>query len=172
MSSADQLAAAPAERVVARLRPHARRLFWPSVVLVATCGALGFFGTSLPEAWERIAALVAACLIAVLLFLLPVLSWLSSRYTVTTRRVTLRRGFFVRTRQQIMHHRGHDVTVSQTWLQRAFHCGTIRIHRGDHPPVVLRDVPQVDLVQSALLDLMESSGNFVPQIPTTGLALP
>lgn len=171
MSRTGQLAAVPAERVIARLRPHARRLFWPSIVLIAACAALGYWGVSLPEAWQRVAVLAAACLVGVLLFLLPLLSWLSSRYTVTTRRVALRRGVFVRTRQQILHHRGHDVTVTQTWLQRAFRCGTIRIHRGDHAPVVLRDVPQVDLVQSALLDLMESSGNLVAQVPTTGIPL-
>ncbi len=35
------LAALPGERVIARLRPHARVLFWPSLVLIAAAGATG-----------------------------------------------------------------------------------------------------------------------------------
>ena len=34
----------PTEYVVARLRPHARVLFWPSLALVGICAATGFFG--------------------------------------------------------------------------------------------------------------------------------
>jgi len=32
------------EVVVARLRPHVRVLFWPTVLLLAVCAAYGYFG--------------------------------------------------------------------------------------------------------------------------------
>ena len=34
------------EVVVARLRPHVRVLFWPTVLLLAVCAAYGYFGGS------------------------------------------------------------------------------------------------------------------------------
>jgi uncharacterized membrane protein YdbT with pleckstrin-like domain len=149
------------ERVIARLRPHARALFWPSIVLIACCGAVGYWGGSFPELWENVLVFSAAGLIVLLLFLLPLGFWLSKRYTITTRRIILRRGFFVRVRQELMHSRGYDVSVKKNWLQAAFGSGDIRIHSGLDKPVVLHDVPKANLVQGALHDLMENSQNLV-----------
>ncbi|MEO7003217.1 MAG: hypothetical protein ABI068_15480 [Ktedonobacterales bacterium] len=79
------------ERIVARLRPHGRALFWPSVVFIAVIGAAGYFQGSFPLAWENALVPVAAALVVVLLWLLPLLSWLGKRYIITTRRIILRR---------------------------------------------------------------------------------
>jgi membrane protein YdbS with pleckstrin-like domain len=149
------------EAVVARLRPHARRLVFPAIVLIAASGALGFFYGSFDENWQNVAVLVAALLLALLLFLLPLLTWLGTHYTITTRRIVIRGGFLVRTRQEMLHSRGYDVTVRKTALQSVFGSGTIEINTGLDHPVVLRDVPGADLVQSALHDLMERSINPV-----------
>jgi membrane protein YdbS with pleckstrin-like domain len=153
--------AQPVERVVARLRPHARALFWPAVVLIAVCGAVGYFGGSFDELWMNVAVYSAAGVIVLLVFLLPLAFWLSKRYTITTRRIILRHGFFVRVRQELMHSRGYDVSVRKNWLQSAFGCGDVRINSGLDKPVVLRDVPKANLVQSALHDLMDNSQNMV-----------
>ena len=96
-----------------------------------------------------------------LLFLLPLAFWLSKRYTITTRRIILRHGFFVRVRQELLHSRGYDISVRRSWLQSAFRSGDVRINSGLEQPVVLQDVPKADLVQSALHDLMEHSQNIV-----------
>lgn len=147
------------ESVVARLRPHGRRLFWPCVVLVGTVGAVSFFFGRLTEQWQNLALLAGGGLVVLVLWLLPLLAWLGHRYIITTRRLVLRRGFFVRTRQELLHSRGYDVTVRKNALQSMFGSGDVRINTGLDRPVVLRDVPGADLVQSALHDLMERSIN-------------
>jgi membrane protein YdbS with pleckstrin-like domain len=148
---------APTEQVVARLRPHARVLFWPSIALIAVCAAVGYFGGSFDATWANLSVFAGGALLVLLLFLLPLISWLSKRYTITTRRIIVRRGFFVRVRQELLHSRGYDLAVSKTWLQSMFRSGNITIDSGVEHPVVLRDVPKANAVQSALHDLMENS---------------
>ncbi|AYF98323.1 PH domain-containing protein [Protaetiibacter intestinalis] len=149
------------ETVVARLRSHGRVLFWPCVVLVAVVGALGYFVGTFPEPWQNWALLAAGALVVILLFLFPLLAWLGRNYTITTRRIVLRGGLFVRTRQELLHSRGYDVTVRKAGLQGMFGSGDILVNTGLERPVVLRDVPGADLVQATLHDLMELSTNPV-----------
>ncbi|MEP6480575.1 MAG: PH domain-containing protein [Rhodoglobus sp.] len=150
------------EVVVARLRPHARALFWPTLLLVVIAGALGFFSGRLTESWQVIAALGAAGIVVVAGWLFPLCGWLARNYTITTRRIVLRSGIFVRLRQELLHSRGHDVTVRKTALQSVFGSGDVLVNTGLDHPVVLRDVPSADLVQAALHDLMESATNRPP----------
>jgi hypothetical protein len=147
------------ERVVARLRPHARVLFWPCVVLIGVVGAMGYFYGSFADRWQNVAVLAGGCLLILLLWLLPLLSWLGKRYIITTRRIILRGGFFVRLRQELLHSRGYDVTVRKAGLQSVFGSGDVLVNTGLERPVRLKDVPNADLVQGALHDLMEKSLN-------------
>jgi len=152
-----QPAAAPTERVIARLHPHARRLFWPSLVFIAVCGATGYFAGSFPESWQNSALLVVAALIVFLCCFLPLLFWLTTRYTITTRRVILRRGFFVRVKQEVLHSRGYGVSVRRGWLQSLSRSGDVEIDTGQGHPLVLADVPSVVLVEQTLHDLIEAA---------------
>lgn len=147
------------ERVIARLRPHARRLFWPSLLLLVICGAVGYFAGSFPETWQNAAVLAAGALLVFLIWLLPLFGWLARRYVITTRRIVVRHGLFVRVRQELLHSRGYDVTVRKGGLQSLFRSGDVLINTGLDHPVVLSDVPKADLVQSALHDLMEKNAN-------------
>jgi uncharacterized membrane protein YdbT with pleckstrin-like domain len=147
------------EAVVARLRPHARALFWPSVALVVIAGATAYFAGSFRQDWINWLVLAGAGLLVVLLFFAPLLAWLGRSYTITTRRLVLRRGLMVRTRQELLHSRGYDVTVRQNGLQQVFRSGDVLINTGLDRPVVLHDIPAADLVQSALHELMERSLN-------------
>jgi len=149
------------EAVVARLRPHGRALFWPSLALILILGATGYFYGTFAEPWQNIAVLAGALLLGILLWLLPLLHWLGRHYTITTRRIVLRSGFFVRVRQELLHSRGYDVTIRKNLLQSVFRSGDVLVNTGLDKPVVLRDVPSADLVQAALHDLMELSQNPV-----------
>jgi uncharacterized membrane protein YdbT with pleckstrin-like domain len=149
------------EAVVARLRPHGRVLLWPSLALILILGATGYFYGTFDESWQNLAVLGAALLLGIVLWLLPLLHWLGRHYTITTRRIVLRSGFFVRMRQELLHSRGHDVTVRKNALQAVFRSGDVLINTGLDQPVVLRDVPAANLVQAALHDLMEHSQNPV-----------
>ncbi|HEY4226632.1 MAG TPA: PH domain-containing protein [Pseudolysinimonas sp.] len=144
------------ETVVARLRPSARALVLPTVALLADLAAVSYFGGSLNEQWMTLAVFGAGALVLLLLFLLPVVRWLSWNYTITTRRIVIRSGILVRTRQELLHSRGYDVTVRRSGLQLLFRSGDVLINAGLEHPVLLRDVPHADLVQSALHDLMEA----------------
>jgi uncharacterized membrane protein YdbT with pleckstrin-like domain len=152
---------APAERVVARLRPHGRALFWPTAALLACVGGAAYLFGRFSEQWENLAVLGIAALLILLLWVVPLVLWLGRNYTITTRRIILRSGFVVRIRQELLHSRGYDVTVRKTGLQSAFGSGDVQINTGLEHPVVLRDVPTADLVQAALHDLMEANQNLV-----------
>jgi membrane protein YdbS with pleckstrin-like domain len=147
------------ESVVARLRPHSRVLFWPTVALLADAAAVAYFFGSLPERWMNLALLAAGAVLAVLVFVIPLIAWLGRNYTITTRRIVIRSGFIVRLRQEMLHSRGYDVTVRKAGLQVLFRSGDVLINTGLDHPVVLKDVPRADLVQSALHELMENSLN-------------
>ncbi|MBH0023534.1 PH domain-containing protein [Salinibacterium sp. SWN248] len=149
------------EAIVARVRSHARALAFPGIVFVATAGALGYFFGSFPEDWQNLALLTAGLLLIVVAWFLPFFGWLARNYTITTRRVVLSSGVFVRIRQELLHSRGYDVTVRQSWIQRMFGSGDLLINAGHDHPVVLRDIPSVALTQAALHDLMENNQNVV-----------
>jgi membrane protein YdbS with pleckstrin-like domain len=154
-------AAQPQETVIARLRPHARALFWPSICFVAVSGATAYAASVVREPWQNTAVLAGGALLILLLWVLPLLSWLGRNYTVTTRRIVLRSGLLIRVRQELLHSRGYDLIVRQNTLQSLFRSGDVYINTGLEHPIVLRDVPGVDLVRAALTDLMEQSSNSV-----------
>lgn len=160
MSNTGQGSAAhETEHLVATMRSHGRFLFWPTVVLIGSLGATSYFYGRFPELWQNIVILLSGALLIVALWFLPLLAWLGRRYTITTRRIVLRHGFFVRVRQELLHSRGYDITVRKNALQSMFGSGDVQINTGLEHPVVLRDVPTADIVQGALHDLMERSIN-------------
>ena len=158
-ASAPPAAEPPAspEVVVARLRSHGRALFWPTLFLFAVCAVTGYYAGSLAEPWQNTLLLLGAAAVAVLLWLLPLLSWLTRRYTVTTRRIIFRHGIFVQTRQELLHSRGYDVSVRRTWLQSLFRSGTVRLYAGAEHSLQMRDVPDAAVVVRALQDLTEQA---------------
>ena len=145
------------ESVVVRLRPHSRALFWPTVVLVGVAGGVGYVAGLASEQWQQITVLAVAALLVMIGWFFPLCRWLSRRYTITTRRIVVRSGVFVRSRQEILHSRAHDVTLRRGTLQSVFRSGDVIVNSGQHNPVTLRDVPSAGLVQEALHDLIESA---------------
>jgi uncharacterized membrane protein YdbT with pleckstrin-like domain len=148
---------APAEAVIARLRPHGRALFWPCVLLIGVAFAAGYYYGRFPEPWENLAVLGGAALLVILLWLFPLLTWLSRNYTITTRRIILRSGVLSRVRQELLHSRSFDVTVRKRGLQGLFGSGDVEINGGPDRLVVMRDVPKANLVQAALHDLIDAA---------------
>lgn len=150
-------AGVPTERVVARLRSNARALFWSALVFISLPGAAVYLFGIFSEAWIRTLVVVLAVLVFLTLVLLPYVFWLNRRSTITTRRIIMRRGFFVRERREIFHSRGYHVALKRSWLQSAFRSGDIVITSGVEKPIVLRDVPGADTVLEALQDLVEKN---------------
>lgn len=144
-----------AERVVARMHRHGRILILPVIVLLIAIGAVSFFYGSFRETWINVTILVSGIAAVVLFVLLPYFMWLNRRYTLTTRRVIVRQGFFVRTRRELLHSRGYTVTVKRGPFQAMSRSGDIVLTSGVDDPIVLKDVPGANQVQSVLHDLIE-----------------
>ncbi|GAA5039005.1 hypothetical protein GCM10025738_28930 [Microbacterium fluvii] len=140
---------------IARLRGHARRLFWSAFVLVAVAGATGYFYGNLPDPFENWMLLTAAAVVILLLVLLPFLAWRTHTYTITTRRVIERSGLFGATRRELTHVRGYTIQVRRGPLQRLWRSGTLTLSNGVDEPIRLRDIPQVLLVHEVLIDQVE-----------------
>jgi uncharacterized membrane protein YdbT with pleckstrin-like domain len=145
------------ETVVARLRPHVRALFWPTVLLIAVAAVVGFFWGAFTVDWQNALLLGGAGAVLLVGWLAPLLRWLARRYTITTRRTIVSGGILRRTRQELLHARVHDITVSRTLLQSVFRSGDVILETGGEHPVVLVDVPSADLVQAALHDLHDGT---------------
>lgn len=152
-------AAAP-ERVVARLRPHARELFWPAIALIVASFGYGYLAERFAQPLARGATLFGVLLWVLVFFLLPYFAWLSRRFIITTRRIVIRRGFFVRRRQELLHSRGYEVELARGPLQTLFGSGDLRITVSGETVLVLRDVPKARTVQVALHDLMENAASL------------
>jgi uncharacterized membrane protein YdbT with pleckstrin-like domain len=146
------------ELVVARLRPHARRLVRPAVfvVLVAAAGGFGFGVFRAELAWLNVVVAVLVLVLVLVGGLVPLLRWMSERYVVTTRRLVVSHGLGTRTRRELLHSRGYDVTVRRQGAQGLFRSGDVLVFPGDDPALVLADVPHADLVVAVLHDLVEA----------------
>lgn len=153
---------APAEELrIARVRPHARRLFWSALVLIAVAGAAGYFTDNPPApvaGWMQNWMLWAAAgLVALLLVVVPYLRWLSHSYTVTTRRVIAQSGMFGRRRTEIGHARGYTIGERRGPVQRVWGAGTLTLSNGVDAPLRMVNIPSVRLMHETLADQVEVS---------------
>lgn len=145
------------ELLVARIRPHARRLFWSALVLIAVAGAVGFFAGNLPAPFTDVMLYIAAAVVVLLLVVLPFASWLSHTVTITTRRVIERSGLFRARRRELTHVRGYTVQVRRGPFQRMWGAGTLVLADGVDAPLRLRNLPDATLVHEVLVDQVEVS---------------
>lgn len=166
------------ETVIARLRPHGRGLVWPTAVLVMDVGATVFALGRLELGWDgpawigvgalRWAVLGIAAVVAVAGFAVPVLRFLTRTVTVTTRRVVVRSGVLLHTREELSHASGYRVTLRRGALQQLFRSGDLLLEAGGEHRILVRDVPRAGLVQAALADLVDGARPRGPWDPGAG----
>ncbi|MBN9178748.1 MAG: PH domain-containing protein [Microbacterium sp.] len=142
---------------VARVRGHARRLFWCAAVLVVASAAVGYFTGNLPAPFEDWMLWAAAGLVVLLLVVVPFLRWFARTYTVTTRRVVAQSGVLRRTRTEIGHARGYTISERRGPIQRMWGAGTLTLSNGVDAPLRMVDIPSVRLMNEALADQVEVS---------------
>ncbi|MEV7693177.1 PH domain-containing protein [Microbacterium sp. NPDC089189] len=143
------------ERRIVRTRPHARRLFWSALVLIAAGGATGYFLGNLPAPFEDWMLLATAGAVVLLLVVVPFLVWWGHTYTITTRRVIERAGLFGRRSRELTHVRGYAITLRRGILQRLWGTGTLLLDDGVGRPLAIRNIPQAQLVHEVLVDQVE-----------------
>lgn len=144
------------ESVVTRVRRHGRHLTLPVLVLIAVAAAGGYFIGWFPEGWMNLTAAAAAAVIAIFLGIGPILGWLAQRTVITTRRVIVHRGFFVRHRTEVSLARVREVRTKQNPIQRMWRSGNIDLLIGAEA-TRLADVPRVAEIHTALRELSERS---------------
>lgn len=149
------------ERVIAQMHSHPFRLTLPALITIAAAGATAYLFGFFEENWENWAVLISGIIVVLLFGLLPLLFWLGTNYTVTTRRVIIRRGFLTQIRQELLHSRNYDVTVRRGPLQRMIGSGDVLINVGLEMPVTVKNIQDPILVQNVLQELMERSASTV-----------
>ncbi|MCG2620472.1 PH domain-containing protein [Arthrobacter sp. I2-34] len=163
-----QLRLEPGEQVIVATLPQARTLFWPFLALLLVLLAGGFgsgritreLGVAWVAQWQpflQAAVLVAAAVLALRLFVVPLLRWSSTRYVLTNRRLLVRRGWGRRSEQETRLSGICEVHAEQSLLQRMLRSGTLRAEAGPGRSTKLVDVPEVyrfrTLVARAIEDL-------------------
>ena len=151
----------PDEDIVFDLHPHWKALVVPTllapvIVFVATFGA-----GKIPEGDNQSKLRLAVALLAVVAFvwlvLAPYLTWYTTHFVVTTRRVLMREGLIARKGRDIPIFRINDVTFEHTVLERILGAGTLIVESaGERGQVTLSDIPHVEDVQRQIYSLIDA----------------
>jgi len=149
------------EEVVLDLHPHWKRLLVPGLLLPIVVGIASYLIFLVPTGSVRAPLRWGIVAVAVLVLLRwslwPYVTWLTTRYVLTTRRVVIRRGVFGRSGRDIPLTRVNDVSFHHSLVERMLRCGTLTIESaGEHGQVVLPEVPDVELVQREVYRCVEA----------------
>jgi len=165
----------PGERLVLVLRPHAKALIAPVVVLLITAPITAFLAGLVPEGgaqvWMRVALVAAGVLVVARWVIWPFLTWWNTVYAITDRRLVLRQGVFNRAGHDMPLSRLNDVKFSHNVIERVLGCGTLVVESaGEVGQLVLDDVPRVEQVQRTLYRLSDgirtvAAGGTAPDHP-------
>lgn len=152
------------ETVVATERQHPAVLVPAAVVAILCIGApavlihlipgrVGSFDT----ATVKLIATLAIAVVAVLWFLLRVLRWRFTTYTLTSHRIVLSSGVISRITESINLDRVQDIVVRKPIAQRMIHAGSVEIDAAGRDGVeVLRLIPRPDRFYTEILQAVEN----------------
>jgi uncharacterized membrane protein YdbT with pleckstrin-like domain len=148
------------ERVVVSTRTHVKALLLPALWLIVIAAVAGYVSTFTGGAGRAQPLLVVviwvfALLVAVWLVGRPFLTWMTTTYTVTDRRLITRTGVFSRRGHDIPVPRISDVAYEHGLVDRVLGCGTLVVSdASEQGRVRLSDIPHVEQVHLAISDLL------------------
>lgn len=131
-----------AEQRLARLRPRASKLILPTAALFLAIFLLSYFSGRFSEQWQNITLWVITGAIALILWFIPLLRYLSSYTDITNLRVLARSGLMGQHREE-----ARLAQVNQVELTGG---RTITLHRNGEEPLVLRGVPKHKMVAAEI----------------------
>ena len=148
------------ETLVLELRPHAKRLVWPAVLLLLIAPSAMFVAALVPtgglQTPARWGIAVAASLVVLRWSVFPFLAWWNTVYVITDRRLVMRSGVLSRRGHDMPLSRLNDVTFSHGLIDRILGCGDLVVESaGERGQVVLDDIPRVEQVQRTLYRLSD-----------------
>lgn len=145
------------EHVILHLRTHVKKLFWNAVVLIVASAALGVFLAMQPEGWKPWGTWVALGLFLVIVlvwFVWPLLTWLTTTYTITNRRIITRTGIISRSGHDLPLRRVNNVAYERDLLDRILGCGTLVLETAAEQPLVLPDLPSIERVHVQITEVL------------------
>jgi uncharacterized membrane protein YdbT with pleckstrin-like domain len=149
---------AKGEQVVLHHHPHWRRLIGPALVLVLVTG-LAALGSGYVNSthWEQVAKNVVYgvvwgiwLVIVGWLSVWPFLSWLTTHFVVTNRRVMYRHGVLTRSGIDIPMARINSVEFRDRLSERIFRTGTLIIESASQDPLEFHNIPRLRNVHALL----------------------
>jgi uncharacterized membrane protein YdbT with pleckstrin-like domain len=149
------------EDMLLDLHAHWKALVLPVLLVPVVVAVASFVWFIMPDhSWRgpvRWVVVALAVLLLLRLSLWPYLTWVTTHYVLTTRRVIIRRGVLSRSGRDIPLTRVNDVSFQHSVIERALRCGTLTIESaGEHGQVVLPDVPRVETVQREVYRAVEA----------------
>ncbi|GGF31312.1 PH domain-containing protein [Williamsia phyllosphaerae] len=149
---------ADGEHVVLHRHPHWKCLVLPTIVFLLVTAAAGvaagyltsssLSGTGELVVWVVIAVVWLALI--VWFFLRPLISWRTTHFVLTDRRVTFRNGILTRSGIDIPLQRINSVEFRHGLVDRMLRTGTLIIESASDDPLSFDDIPQVEKVHSLL----------------------
>lgn len=146
------------EQLVLHRHPHVKRLFGPLLALLLATACAGFAsGIVNPRAWDPTAKNVVFGVIWAIwlvvvgwLALWPFLSWLTTHFVVTDRRVMFRQGLLTRSGFDITLGRISHLEFVHGLIDRMLRTGTLIIESASAEPLEFYDIPRVERVHALL----------------------
>jgi uncharacterized membrane protein YdbT with pleckstrin-like domain len=149
----------PGEHVVVSTRTHVKVMLLPALILIVTCGLAGYLmslvGGDVATTMRWVIA--AAALVVVVWFVgIPFLTWMTTVYTLTNRRLITRTGILTRKGHDIPLPRISDVASERGVIDRVLRCGTLVLSDASDKSVRLHDIPNVEATQLKIANLLHS----------------
>lgn len=148
---------APDEQLLLHRHPHWKMLFWPIVTLVLGTALAGFGAGVVSRNFTGTTAttlllVVLGVWIALLAWRVvgPVISWKSTHFIVTDRRVLVRQGVLTHTGIDIPLSRISSVQFRHGLFDRLLGTGTLIIGSSSEEPLEYDDIPDVQQVHALL----------------------
>ena len=104
--------------------------------------------------WVHLAVWAVILVISFPLFLIPWLRWSTKTYTVTSKRIITRSGIFNKVGHDLPLSRISDVQHDSSITDRIFGAGTLSLQTSSNDPLLLEDVPKVEMVQVEISNLL------------------
>ena len=156
------------ERVVLRMRTHAKAMVLPAALLVLDGALLGVGTALVPSDYRPLgqyAVVLAVGALAVWTSVLPFLRWRNRTYTLTNHRLITREGILSRTGHDLPLMRVNDVSYQRSLSDRMLGCGTLYVQTAAEGALVLDDVPDVQHVHLAMTELLFAARPQLAQAP-------
>ena len=145
------------EVVVRHMHTHIKTLL-PAIIvesiLVIAAAVSSFYVPENARYWALPTIWIAVLLLSIPLILVPWIKWITTTYTVTTKRVITRTGIIKRTGHDLPLTRISDIQIEKDFDDRIFGCGTLALQTSADDPLLLRDVPKVETVQVEISNLL------------------